>query len=122
MSTMVDDGRRWRAHGVRAVSTMVDDGGRAGCACRRWSTTAGARGARAPRAVPTMVDDGLREYSGTSVLQIRPAERITAYAAISNILLSLVTSMISRNASPVKYLAFRSTWRLRQDMFGNCRS
>jgi hypothetical protein len=42
------------------VSTMVDDGGRAGCACRRWSTTAGARGARAPRAESTMVDDGGR--------------------------------------------------------------
>jgi hypothetical protein len=47
---MVDDGGRMRAHEVRAVSTMVDDGG--------------------------------RELGGTSVLQLRPAERITAYAAI----------------------------------------
>jgi hypothetical protein len=33
--------------------------------------------------VSTMVDDGGRELGGTSVLQLRPAERITAYAAIA---------------------------------------
>jgi hypothetical protein len=33
--------------------------------------------------VSTMVDDGGRELGGTSVLQLRPAERITAYAAIT---------------------------------------
>jgi hypothetical protein len=43
----VDGGRRRRAHEVRAVSTGADDGGRTRCApCRRWSSTAGARGAR----------------------------------------------------------------------------
>ncbi len=66
----VDDGRRWRAHGVRAVSTMVDDGG--------------------------------RELGGTSVLQLRPAERITAYAAIHPLTAPKTTKVPSCWKTPIR--------------------
>ena len=66
---MVDDGGRMRAHEVRAVSTMVDDGG--------------------------------RELGGTSVLQLMPAERITAYAAIHPLTAPKTTKVPSCWKTPI---------------------